>query len=98
MRDLQQLKEIAPREGPIFFLMGKIYKKQKQVEKSVSGVELLSVVAYAVSLSHLFSLLQMDQAVLHFTMAMDFHTKHSAYIKTLLDKVHTATEEDFELS
>jgi anaphase-promoting complex subunit 3 len=35
LSSLQQLSEVAPKEAPIYFLLGKIFKRQKQLEAAV---------------------------------------------------------------
>jgi anaphase-promoting complex subunit 3 len=32
---LEALREFAPKEAPVYFLMGKIYKKLKQLDKAL---------------------------------------------------------------
>jgi len=36
LEELAKLKEIAPKEAPIYFLMGKIYKKRNQLHKAMN--------------------------------------------------------------
>lgn len=68
MTELRTLKEFAPKEAPIYFLMGKVARKLKKNE----------------------------DAMVHFTTALDLDAKNANYIKTVIDKLHMPSEPDDE--